>query len=460
MANIIGTATDQSAVNGQLGSLAFQDHNSATLATTLNQITDTTTARPSINLDFMNSQYLDNRIAYTRASIGTYVGSNGLIQTAQPNQPRFEFDITTGQCKGLLMEEGRTNLCPYSAALDNGGPGVYNNWNVATVSNNTAVAPDGTTTADTFFALTPTATRQFTFSATAGTVYTCSFWIKRNPASNDAYLSQFGITIAWSNNGSSLTGYTSVGVSAHTVPQGVWTRVSTSYTCPAGAVSMQMGPTNQGAGGAGGGDQLYSIFVWGVQIEAGNWATSLIPTSGSQVTRAFDSAVVNQTNLQSLLNPGFNNSMVGTVFASFQPNNTVGRDSNFLSFGGSSWLRFITSSQSPAMEINGIANPNFGGGPAGFGLPNSGERGNSSLNGKFNNIAFSINYTDVGFAANGVLGSQTSYIGNKPYYPYPTSMYIGSLMGGYTSLWANGWVRKIALYNTALPDVELVEMTR
>lgn len=459
MANIIGTALDQSAINGQLGSLAFQDHNSATLATTLNQITDTTTARPSFMNDFMNSQQIDSRLAFTRNTTATYVGSNGLIQTATYNQPRFEFDTITGQCKGLLMEEGRTNLCPYSAALDNGGPGVYNNWNVATVSNNTAVAPDGTTTADTFFALTPTATRQFTFSASAGTVYTCSFWVKRNPASNDAYLSQFGVSIAWSNNGSSLTGYTSVSVSAQTIPQGVWTRVSTSYTCPTGAISMQMGPSNQGAGGAGGGDQLYSIFVWGVQIEAGNWATSLIPTNGSQVTRSYDSVVMNQTNLQALLNPGFNSSMVGTVFSSFQPNNTVSRESDYLSFGGSSWLRVVNPTDIGAfMEINGIANPNFGGAPAGFSTSGAGSYLPST--GKFNNIAFSINYTDISFVVNGVLGSQTSYIGNKPYYPYPTSMYVGSLLGGYTNLWANGWVRKIALYNTVLPDAELVEMTR
>jgi hypothetical protein len=459
MANLIGTGTDQHAINGQLGSLAFQDHNGATLATTINQITNTTTARPSINLDFMNSQQMDSRLAFTRNTTATYVGSNGLIQTATYNQPRFEFDTVTGQCKGLLIEESRTNLWSSYADLGAGGAGVYNNWNAAPISTNTAVAPDGTTTADTFFATSPTATRAFTFSATAGTTYTFSMYVKRNPASNDAYLSQFGASIVWSNNGSSYTGYTSVSVNAQTLPQGVWTRVSTSYTCPTGAVSMQFGPSNGGGSGAGVGDQLYSIFVWGLQIEAGAYATSIIPTSGSQVTRSYDSVVMNQTNLQALLNPGFNSSMVGTVFSSFQPNNTVNRESDYLSFGGSSWLRVVNPTDIGAfMEINGIANPNFGGGPAGFSTNGVGSYLPST--GKFNNIAFSINYTDVSFVVNGVLGSQTSYIGNKPYYPYPTSMYVGSLLGGYTNLWANGWVRKIALYNTVLSDAELIEMTR
>ena len=48
--------------------------------------------------------------AFTRASSGTFVGSDGLIQSAGNNVARFDHDPVTLACKGLLIEESRTNL--------------------------------------------------------------------------------------------------------------------------------------------------------------------------------------------------------------------------------------------------------------------------------------------------------------------------------------------------------------
>ena len=47
---------------------------------------------------------------FTRASTATFVGSNGLIQSAAINAARFDHDPVTLVCKGLLIEEARTNL--------------------------------------------------------------------------------------------------------------------------------------------------------------------------------------------------------------------------------------------------------------------------------------------------------------------------------------------------------------
>ena len=47
---------------------------------------------------------------FTRGSTGTFVGSNGLIQSAAINVPRFDYDPVTGICKGILIEDTRTNL--------------------------------------------------------------------------------------------------------------------------------------------------------------------------------------------------------------------------------------------------------------------------------------------------------------------------------------------------------------
>ena len=47
---------------------------------------------------------------FTRNSSGTYIDSNGLIQTAANNVPRFTYDPVTKVSQGLLLERQSTNL--------------------------------------------------------------------------------------------------------------------------------------------------------------------------------------------------------------------------------------------------------------------------------------------------------------------------------------------------------------
>ena len=54
---------------------------------------------------------------FTRSSTATFIGSDGLIQSAAINEPRFEHDPLTGVCGGLLLEQSRTNLVFPSATL-------------------------------------------------------------------------------------------------------------------------------------------------------------------------------------------------------------------------------------------------------------------------------------------------------------------------------------------------------
>ena len=75
------------------------------------------TVRPTLNLDFAKTKALDPRITFTRASTGTFVGVDGLIQTAATDVSRFDHNPTTGESLGLLVEEARTNLLLNSATL-------------------------------------------------------------------------------------------------------------------------------------------------------------------------------------------------------------------------------------------------------------------------------------------------------------------------------------------------------
>jgi hypothetical protein len=53
---------------------------------------------------------LDSIITFTRSTTATFVGSNGLIQSAAINVPRFDYDPVTLAPRGLLIEGQRTNL--------------------------------------------------------------------------------------------------------------------------------------------------------------------------------------------------------------------------------------------------------------------------------------------------------------------------------------------------------------
>ena len=53
----------------------------------------------------------------TRASTATFIGSDGLIQSAAINVARFDHDPVTLASRGLLIEESRTNLVFPSATL-------------------------------------------------------------------------------------------------------------------------------------------------------------------------------------------------------------------------------------------------------------------------------------------------------------------------------------------------------
>ena len=78
---------------------------------------------PSLDLRFADNKSLVDAVTgaqlvtFTRASSGTFVGSDGVLKTATTNEPRFDHNPTTGESLGLLVEEARTNVLLNSATL-------------------------------------------------------------------------------------------------------------------------------------------------------------------------------------------------------------------------------------------------------------------------------------------------------------------------------------------------------
>lgn len=242
-------------------------------------------------------------ITFTRSSTATFVGSNGLIQTAAIDAPRFDFNPVTLAPKGFLIETGRTNLLTYSAEFDNAAWTKSN----STITANATTAPDGTLTGDKHvpnlaatLGVGASETRvQQNGSATSGTSYTFSIYAKASEFDRIEFALVATPTVTATF---SLTLGTVVsGTNASITPAGNgWYRCV--FTAVAGATGALSARWTAQSSTVLVGDGTSGIFVWGAQFEAINFATSYIPTVASTVARATDAAVMTGTNFSSWFN--------------------------------------------------------------------------------------------------------------------------------------------------------------
>ena len=264
--------------------------------------------RPSLTVDFRNSETVDPRLASVRASTATFTDQFGVIQTALSNVPRITFDPVTGECLGLMREAQRTNLLIYSQDFSNA---AWTKTNL-TVESNVILAPDGTLTADKLIADATTTTHrvQRTIYYALNT-YTESVYAQagenRFIQLAIAYYAQS--TFDWSNfdliNGTVQSFGSAIGKITN-IGNG-WFRCETikntgsgagkTYIAIATSLSSSLLPIYLGDGVSG-------LYIWGSQLEVGAYASSYIPTVASQVTRAADSATMTGVNFTSWYGAG------------------------------------------------------------------------------------------------------------------------------------------------------------
>lgn len=246
----------------------------------------------------MDNKSFADLITFTRSTTGTYLNSDGVLTTAAINEPRFEYD-GAGQPRGLLFEQQRTNLALRSQEFDN----AY--WSKArtTVSPNSTIAPDGTSTADRLVEDNSNNTHlvQRSIAGTGSAVYVWTVFVK---AAERTFASirvdGVGAQVAFNAIDINLTTgqFTATDPSRTYVeryPNG-WFKVSSRITIiPAGGnvfpsvyVATGLGVTSYLGDGTSG------IYVWGGQFEAGDCPSSYIPTVAAAVTRAADLAFVPQ----------------------------------------------------------------------------------------------------------------------------------------------------------------------
>jgi membrane protein YqaA with SNARE-associated domain len=252
----------------------------------------------------------DTTLVFTVTSRTAQAGS-ATSWTLGYRGPRFDHDPVTLACKGLLIEEGRTNLSRYSGSIV-GGSG----WNtVGVTSTVSGIAPNGdssnlvseTTISSDHVAINtgglgavPNET-----SVVSGTTYTASIFVKKAPASIDWIQVSIGAagfgTSQFANFNISNGSYGNfAGLATGSVPRieafpNGWYRCSVTVTANA-TVSNSAGTLLAFINNTNGttrlptylGSDANSVFAWGAQLEAGSFPTSYIPTTTGTLARSAD----------------------------------------------------------------------------------------------------------------------------------------------------------------------------
>jgi hypothetical protein len=248
-----------------------------------------------------------------RSGVATFVGSNGLIQSASANTQRI--DYSTGLA-GLLVEEARTNLLIRSDDLGNNS--VWSK-NAVTPSYDSINSPDGTQNADIFLETTTTTQHGIStlsgVTITAGAPATAYFFVKANGRDQGRILIANGTfsvsVVALFNLTTGIidpatqgagSGSTSLQSSILALADG-WYRVSISAVVDGVSTNIKASIVfSNGSSLSYAGDVTKGMAMWAGQIEQGAFPTSYIPTEATTVTRNADVATMTGTNFSDWFN--------------------------------------------------------------------------------------------------------------------------------------------------------------
>jgi len=305
-------------------------------------------ANSSLDLPFARTKTLDPRVTFTRASTGTFTGSDGLIKTATTNEARFDHNPTTGESLGLLVEEARTNLLLRSEEFNDAS---WTKQSSVSVSANTTISPDGALTADTVTADQSLGIFQ-SVAATVSTTYTNSVYIKAGTATAMMLRDDTGagrhIVFNPSTGVITATSGTLVSSGSQALNNG-WYRYFMTYVADATTVRGIIRPNSAGS--------AQTFIVWGAQLEAGAFLTSYIPTTSATATRAADVASITGANFSSWYNQTEGTLYIEstktpipvtttTTFADLNDGTTNNRSRFWIWSGATSTLRFTPRASS------------------------------------------------------------------------------------------------------------------
>lgn len=283
---------------------------------------------PSLDLDFAGQAYavmqpsgamlgknFGEIVTFTRASGGGRFNAAGQYEWLPANQPRINYDPVTGQCRGLLIEEQRTNLLTHSSDFANAVWGK----SATTIA---GAEPSLGFGLSRLIASTTTGTHRLirSISSASGSTYTLSIFAKAGGGALGRHVGLFATGVEgaslpavsvnletgslYKRNANTVGGVEYMGGGLYRLWIAV-TSNSTSITYQVAALD----PSNtiDPLGSSYAGDGVSGPLISAAQLETGPFPTSYIPTTTAQVTRAAEVPSVN------VLSPWFNASE-GTLF--------------------------------------------------------------------------------------------------------------------------------------------------
>jgi len=366
----------------------------------------------------------DTVTAYTPTTTQPITNYIPTLLTAPANTARFDHDPVTGESLGLLMEEQRTNLVTYSEQFDNAswsktsaGTGVD-----AVVTQNDAVAPDGTLTAD-----------RVDFNRGAGNTVSdqSNIIIDVGTVSVIQYAGTVYLKAATPADVGKEIAVRHVGVSGYGVftLTSLWQRAERVETGIAGTRSFEI--STRGTVSA---DNQVSVHIWGAQLEAGAFPTSYIKTQASQVTRSADSASMTGANFSDWYRQG-----EGSLYAE-----------------GKYFHNYPAGPYPRILELRGDGNRNsiefltFGGNII------SGIFYNNGQYFIYSSAIYDYYKMCVGYELNNVYASvngDISSVDNSVLIPTVNSLYLG--ISGF-----NGRIKKIAYYPQRISNEQIQALTK
>jgi hypothetical protein len=378
-----------------------------------------------------NNNYKPLPFTFDRDSVATRVNKQGLIETVGADQPRIDYSNDSNGA--LLLEPSRTNLIQYS--------NFSSGWDLlsgGSIAYNQTVSPDGTQNASVLSGNGVNGNAVYDALNLSVQSYTLSVFAK-----------QKGVSII------SFEGFTSgaLGLSKFNLSNGTIETASSNqfsdekiedygngwYRC-----SVKLTPTSSGIkffgfkGEDSDSGELFSLY--GAQLEVGSYATSIINTKGSAVTRLADSC--SQT-----VPDGVIGQTEGTILVDFNFDGDISgnRSVAILSSGGSA--DFIAS-----FIFNNLFYARI--------RANNGslvDVTKSNLTSGNHKIAIAYASNDLTFYLDGnIVGQNTS--ASVSFGSELSTIKIGESTSGTAEL--GGLVSKTSLYNTRLSNSELAALTQ
>ena len=340
----------------------------------------------------------------------------------------------------MLIEEQRSNLLLRSSDLSN--TSVWTQASLGTggtITGNSVIAPDGTTSASSFKEGTGSVSPTVYQSSTLlnATVYTFSIYVKRVIGTRDTQLRFEAPTVntaTFNLSTVTVTNVTSGATASITSVGNGWYRLTITATSN-GTFGYAQPVMSTVSGGAYTGDGISTNAYWGAQLEAGAFATSYIPTAASQVTRAADVATIQGSNFYSWYNRG-----EGTINSTyFFAAPTSGSINKVLAFDPIAAGSYATICVAGGAQTGWFA--------SGLSMP-------TASAGVINKQAIAYNsWGGFSGALNNVLATSST---TSDYTGASTALYLGQRSNGQ---YMNGTIKQISYYPQRLSDSVLKGLT-